>query len=244
MHRLKSESTCLSKKKIAENAASRPNFGDFFGRRAPPPAPPAGFRRILRTLGGGRLVAAPQELVLENRDRRHGTSAAARSSSWLSSSSEPETEPLPPSQPIVSATYRVRARARRPRPEAAAYAPAAACRRRFPGARGARKFTFTAKDGRRSRAAAAEPGADTEAASCRAGGPAVGRSPHTMAFLGSRRQPVSGKSSRARLATVEAVKEAAAGPRRHCDGRDRSYARAGPRGRGVARNTASCHNPK
>ena len=38
LHRLKSESTRLSKKKIAENAASRPNFGDFFGWRAPPPA--------------------------------------------------------------------------------------------------------------------------------------------------------------------------------------------------------------
>ena len=137
------------------------------------------------------LVAAVQELVLEI-----VVMGAARSSSWLSSSSEPETEPLPPSQPIVSATYRVRGRARRPRPEAAAYAPAAAYRRRFPGARGARKFTFTAKDGRRRRAGAAEPGAGTEAASRRAGGPAGARSPHTMAFLGSRRQPVSGTSSR------------------------------------------------
>ena len=73
------------------------------------------------------------------------------------------------------ATYRARGRVRCPRPEAAAHAPAAACRRRFPGARGARKFTFTAKDGRRSRAGAAEPGAGTEATSRRAGGPSGGQ---------------------------------------------------------------------
>jgi len=78
LHRLKSESTCLSKKKIAENAASRPNFGDFFGRRAPPPAPPAGFRRILRILGGGGETgrgspgAGPRESRSSSWDLRRG----------------------------------------------------------------------------------------------------------------------------------------------------------------------------
>ncbi len=53
-----------------------------------------------------------------------------------------------------------------------------------------------------TRRGAAEPGAGTEATSRRAGGPAGARPPHTMAFLGLRRQSVSGTSSRARLATV------------------------------------------
>ena len=69
LHRLKSESTRLSKKKIAENAASRPNFGDFFGRRAPPPAArrrPRALEEYLGVLEGEEpLVAAVQELVLE-----------------------------------------------------------------------------------------------------------------------------------------------------------------------------------
>jgi len=129
---LKSESTRLSKKKSPKMPHRGPTLAIFLAGALPrrPPAATPGLMEDTLGIGGGGATgrgcpgAGP-------RDRRHGTSAA-RSSSWFSSSSEPETGPLPPFQSIVSATYRVRGRARRPRPEAAAYAPAAACHRRFP----------------------------------------------------------------------------------------------------------------
>ena len=135
LRRLKSESARLSKKKIAEISASHPTLAMFFCRRAPPPA-----ARRHAWADVGYYGADVQELVLEivvmgppspRRGRRHGHR--------LSSSSEPETEPLPPSQSTMSATYRGRGCVRRPRPEAAAHASAAACRRHFPGARGTRE---------------------------------------------------------------------------------------------------------
>ena len=141
LHRLKSESTRLSKKKIAENAASRPNFGDFFGRRAPPPAArrrPRVLEEYLGVLEGEEpLVAAVQELVLEIVVMGRGevvvmVLVVVRAGDGAASAVSVDHE---------RATYRARARGRVrcPRQEAAAHAPAAACRRRFPGARGARE---------------------------------------------------------------------------------------------------------
>ena len=139
MHRLKSESTRLSKKKIAENAASRPNFGDFFGRRAPPPAArrrPRALEEYLGVLEGEEpLVAAVQELVLEIVVMGRGevvvmVLVVVRAGDGAASAVSVDHE---------RATYRARGRVRCPRPEAAAHAPAAACRRRFPEARGARE---------------------------------------------------------------------------------------------------------
>ena len=158
--------------KIAENAASQPNFGDFFGRRAPPPAArrhawaDGGHCGILE--GEEPLVAAVQELVLEIVVMGRGevvvmVFVVVRAGDGAASAVSVDRErDVPRPRPRAAPPPRGRrVRASRSVPPAFSWS-----------ARRAR--TLTAKYGRCSRAGAAKPGAGTEATSRRAGGPSGG----------------------------------------------------------------------